>query len=82
MMKTLTLETEIAPDGSLHLDVPTGLPPGKAEVMIVVQPLLQGQPPYPSLAGIWQDYFPSDFDLDQALWAIRHEWENEWKEVA
>lgn len=76
-MKTLTLETEIAPDGSLHLDIPAGLPPGKAEVVIVVQPLPQIQPPYLSLAEVWQDFFPPDFDLDRALHDIRHEWEEE-----
>lgn len=73
-MKTLTLETEIASDGSLHLNIPAGLPPGKSEVVIVVQPLPQIQPPYVSLAGVWQDFFPPDFDIDQALHEIRHEW--------
>ena len=81
-MKTLTLETEIAPDGNIHLEIATGLPPGKAEVVVVVQPRLSSQPPYPSLAGIWQEFFPVDIDLDQALHEIRHEWEDEWKEVA
>ena len=38
-MKTLTLEAEITIDGSLHLDIPSsGLPPGKAEVVLVIQP--------------------------------------------
>ncbi len=79
-MKTLTLETEIGLDGSLHLDIPSDLPPGKAEVVIVIQPLPQSQPPYPSLEGLWQDFFPQDFDLDQALLRIRHDWEQEWQE--
>ncbi len=37
-MKTLTLEAEIASDGRLRLDVPSGLPPGKAEIVLVIQP--------------------------------------------
>jgi len=37
-MKTLTLEAEIAADGRLRLDVPSGLPPGKAEIVLVIQP--------------------------------------------
>lgn len=36
-MKTLTLEAEIASDGMLRLDVPSGLPPGKAEIVLVIQ---------------------------------------------
>ncbi len=42
-MKTLTIETEISPDGHLRLDVPTELPPGKAEVVIVAAPLENGR---------------------------------------
>lgn len=36
-MTTVKLNAEIASDGSLRLDVPVGLPPGKAEVVLVVQ---------------------------------------------
>ena len=79
MMKTMTLELEIAADGSLRLDVPFGLPPGRAEVVLVVQPLPQPQPPFASLAGAWQSYFPADFDSMAALREIRQEWEGEWK---
>lgn len=78
-MKTLTVEAEIAPDGSLHLEVPCGLPPGKAEVVLVIHLLSPGQPPYPSLEGSWQDLFPPDFDLAQGLQEIRHAWEREWE---
>lgn len=39
-MKTLTVEVEIASDGTLHLDIPSGLPPGKAEVILVIQPVV------------------------------------------
>jgi hypothetical protein len=37
-MQTLKLDTEIAADGHLRLDVETQLPPGKAEVVIVASP--------------------------------------------
>jgi hypothetical protein len=40
-MKTLTLEAEVQADGLLHLTVPSGLPPGKVEVVIVVQPVVE-----------------------------------------
>ena len=34
-----------------------------------------------SLRGIWKGAFPEDFDIDAALYEIRHEWEKEWPEV-
>ena len=37
-MQTLKLDAEISSDGHLRLDVPTQLPPGKTEVIIVVNP--------------------------------------------
>ena len=32
------------------------------------------------LYGVWKDSFPEDFDIDSALYEIRHEWEKEWPE--
>lgn len=37
-MTTVTVNAEIDGDGKLHLEVPVGLPAGKAEVVVVVQP--------------------------------------------
>lgn len=34
-----------------------------------------------SLRGLWRGKFPDDFDIDAALYEIRHEWEKEWPEV-
>ena len=34
-----------------------------------------------SLRGSWKGAFPEDFDIDAALYEIRHEWEKEWPEV-
>ena len=36
-MKTISTQTQITPDGKLRLELQTGLPPGPAEVVIVVQ---------------------------------------------
>jgi hypothetical protein len=36
-MKTITTKTEIASDGMLHLELATGLSPGPADVVIVLQ---------------------------------------------
>lgn len=37
-MTTVKVNAQIGTDGSLRLDVPVGLPPGEAEVLVVVQP--------------------------------------------
>lgn len=77
-MQTLTLETEIQPDGLLRFDLPTNLPPGKVDVVLVIQPQAITHPPYPSLEGRWRGLVPTDFDLDGFLHEIRHAWEEEW----
>ncbi len=42
-MQTLTTQTTIATDGSLHIDIPhSSLPPGEADVVLVVQPRANG----------------------------------------
>jgi len=33
------------------------------------------------LADRWRAYFPPDFDIDEALAEMRHEWELEWPEI-
>ncbi|RMF32042.1 MAG: hypothetical protein D6759_09090 [Chloroflexi bacterium] len=79
MMKTVVVETEVQEDGRLRLDIPVDLPPGRVEVVLVIQPAETSGPPYPALAGRWRGLFPPDFDLDRALHEIRHAWEQEWE---
>jgi hypothetical protein len=50
------------------------------EQRIKQQPSTNGKTPQ-SLRGIWKGAFPEDFDIDAALYEIRHEWEKEWPEV-
>jgi hypothetical protein len=38
-MKTLTLQATIGPNGTIHLDIPSDLPPGPAEVKVTIQPV-------------------------------------------
>lgn len=45
------------------------------------QPATTNGKPLHSLRGIWKGAFPEDFDIDAALYEIRHEWEKEWPEV-
>lgn len=42
-MTTMKVSAEIAEDGTLRLEVPTGLPAGRAEVLVVVQPEPHGK---------------------------------------
>ena len=73
-MQTLTTQTTIDSDGTINIRVPSGLPPGPAEVVIVIQP---GQPlpdrGSPSrLAGMFAGRQPSDFDALTEVRDIRH----------
>jgi hypothetical protein len=37
-MQTITFETDVNQDGALNICIPSGLPPGKVEVVLVIQP--------------------------------------------
>ncbi len=38
-MKTMILQTTIGPNGTIHLDIPSDLPPGPAEIKLTIQPI-------------------------------------------
>jgi hypothetical protein len=63
-MQTLTTQTTIDTDGTINIRVPSSLPPGPAEVVIVIQPTetpsVPGSPP--RLAGMFAGQQPPDFD--------------------
>lgn len=75
-MKALTLQAKIGADGCLHLHVPCDLPPGDAEVVVVVQPLAKARlsPPFPSDEGVWAGKAP-DIDIDADLKEMNLLWE-------
>ncbi len=78
-MKAIAVRTTIAPDGTIDLRVPRDLPPGEAEVVIDVQPVVSAAPghtgpPYPSDHGVWQELMP-DVDADADLQEIKRLWE-------
>ncbi len=78
-MYKIVVQAEVTQNGRLRLDVPTDLPPGKVTVALSIEPTAKEEgPPYPSLEGRWQRWFPEDFDLDEALAEIRHAWQQEW----
>ncbi len=75
MVKTITFRLDTPVDRTLHIPLPPDVPDGPIEIVLVIAPIM---PPLaiPTLAGRWQAYFPSDFDIDNALRQIRGEWEN------
>lgn len=78
-MKALSLRTTISADGSLDLHVPSDLPPGEADVVIVVQPTTLAEsaseaPPYRSDYGVWRGKLP-DIDVDADLREMNRQWE-------
>jgi len=75
-MKTLTLRTTIAPDGTIDLRIPSDLPPGDAEVVVVVQPLANARssPPFLSDEGVWAGKVP-DIDIEADLKEMNQLWE-------
>ena len=77
MVKTMTLHLETPADRVLHIPLPPNAPEGPLEVVIIIP--ARPVAPTPELAGRWQAYFPADFDIDNALQEIRHEWEREWR---
>ena len=79
-MKTISLRTAIAPDGTTDLHVRSDLPPGEAKMVLVVQPAAatapaQPGPPYPSDHGVWQGKLPG-VDIDADLQDMNRLWEN------
>lgn len=78
-MKALSLRTTIAADGTIDLRLPSDLPPGEAEVVLVVQPTTPpaptcAEPPYRSDYGVWRDKL-SDVDVDAELREMNRLWE-------
>ena len=41
-MQTMSLEVDVSEDRMLHLDIPVDLPPGKVELVLVMQPATNG----------------------------------------
>ena len=80
MVTTMTLHVEPSKDRVLRIPLPPDTPQVPLEVVVVIAPS-QPDVTMPDVAGRWRAYFPPDFDLDGALYEIRHEWEKEWAEA-
>jgi hypothetical protein len=73
-MQTLKLKSHVDPDGHLRLDVPTTLPTGDVELVLVIEPVPAAPPKagydFSDLAGRlrWSG------DAVEQQRALRHEW--------
>jgi hypothetical protein len=73
-MKAMTIQTQISADGQLRLELPCGLPPGPAEVVVVVQSAAAKAPEgYRSLSGLLAGRVPPEADVETLLREIRAE---------
>ncbi len=73
-MITMTVQTEITADGKLRLELPIDLPPGAADVVVVVQPTtpvraVSGA----SLSGLFAREGGPDDDALAYIRQMRHE---------
>lgn len=80
-MTTMKIRGTIEPGGRLRLDVPTDLPAGAAEVLVVVQPEAteaddpKGGPPYPTRSGLLLgNPALAALDIDEALREMNDQW--------
>lgn len=80
-MKTLEFQGEVGADGKLRVDMPTNLPPGPVEGVVVLQSSAPPpRPPYESLRGILQGQLP-DIDVVKALREISTAWKEDLEDL-
>lgn len=82
-MKTLTLRSKIHGDGTLRLEIPSDLPPGPVEVVVVLQSTTEAEanPEAASItrsarSGLFLGQAPHGIDPD----AILSEHDQQWKD--
>jgi hypothetical protein len=80
-MTTLTLHTNIATDGKLRLEVPTDLPAGPVEVVVIVQPRLPAPAAGRSLLGAFAGKLSDNIDVVEEIRQIRRQATREAMEV-
>lgn len=78
-MKALSARATITSDGTINLSLPSELPPGEAEVVVVVQPISPAASsgdglPYRSDHGVWAGKLP-DADIEADLRGMSQDWE-------
>ena len=84
-MTTFSMQAKIDQDGKLRLELPVGLPPGDAEVLVIVQPgqktseTSQTGPRTPSRSGLFDE--ANNLDLDLELEDMNRRWKSKLADV-
>lgn len=74
LMKTIATQTQISADGILRLELSTNLPPGPAEVIVVVQSSAQKQRgSTPSVSGLFASESDAENDVIREIRQLRRE---------
>jgi hypothetical protein len=77
IMKTTTVYTTIDETGTLRLEVPMELPPGPAEVVVVVRPQAQESPgPTRARSGVFSSRSADALDTDAAIEEMNLAWKS------
>lgn len=75
-MQVLSLKSQVASDGHLHLDIPTNLAPGEVELVLVVNNVTAASPrKLSSLIGSGQGGFATATEADAFLSRERDAWD-------
>lgn len=73
-MKTLTADVEVGTDGVLRLEIPTDLPAGPADVVLVVQPKIPKSATGSARSGVFVGRSVEGIDVDAALEQMNSHW--------
>lgn len=74
-METLRVTTEVGADGKIHLEIPSGMPPGPAEVIVIIAPAGDGATPvsWARSYGLGREIW-ADEDAQNYVNHLRDEW--------
>ena len=75
-METLRTKTVIGPDGKVKIEVPSNLPPGPADVVVVISPAAETPPTahWRDLHGLGSEIWEGE-DAQEYVNRLRDEWE-------
>jgi hypothetical protein len=73
-MTTITTQSEIGPDGKLRLEVDCKLPPGPAQVTVVVEPVSRDVAAQSARSGLFVGKHLSEAEIDEALAEMNKAW--------
>ena len=77
IMETITIQTQVAADGKLRLEVPCAVPPGPVEVVLTVTPTngapsAKGKPKWSELIGLGKEIWQG-VDVEKYLAEMRED---------